>query len=166
MCAFQDQSCCGGLMSVQYIKRYTTCDSPEWCSAEKSSSALKSAVSLLLLLCPMWPVAAPEASELCAAEVRTTVRPWAPLSVKHTRMHPLPYVTLSPPAYGCGFKTWLSPRNAVAGVRVTVTHAVTRTAAVLMEPPVSRRAAVTAGAPDTGLTSAFPAARVTKSATP
>lgn len=164
MCAFQDQSCRGGLMSVQYIKRYTTCDSPEWCSAEKSSSALKSAVSLFLLLCPVWPVAAPEASELCAAEVRTTVRPWAALSVKHTGMHPPPYVTPSPPTYGV--KTWLSPRNAVAGVRVTVPRAVTRTAAVLMEPPVSRRAAVTAGASDTGLTSAFPAARVTKSAPP
>lgn len=44
------------LMSVHWIK-YMTCDLPEWCSAEKSSSALKSAISLLLLLCPMWPVA-------------------------------------------------------------------------------------------------------------
>lgn len=56
-----------GLMSVQYIKCYMTCDSPEWCSAEKSSSTLKSAVSLLLLLCPMWPVAVwkTSTSELC-----------------------------------------------------------------------------------------------------
>lgn len=67
--ASQDQSRSGGLMSVQYIKRYTACDSPEWCSAEKSSSALNSAVSLLLLPCPARPPAAPEASELRAAEV-------------------------------------------------------------------------------------------------
>lgn len=68
--ASQDESCSGGLTSVQYIKRrYTTCDSPEWCSAEKSSSALSAAVSLLLLLCPTRPLAASEASELHAAEV-------------------------------------------------------------------------------------------------
>lgn len=56
-------------MSVQYIKHYTTCDSPEWCSAEKSSSALNTVVSLLLLLCLSRPLAAPEASELDVAEV-------------------------------------------------------------------------------------------------
>lgn len=66
--ASQDQSRSNGLMSVQYIKRYTACDSPEWCSAEKSSSGLNGAVSLLLLPCPR-PLAAPETSELRGAEV-------------------------------------------------------------------------------------------------
>ena len=62
-------------------------------------------------------------------------------------------------------KSWLSPRNAVPGVGVTIPRAFTWTAAVFMEPPVSQHAAVTAWASDTGLTSALPAARVTQSAT-
>lgn len=61
-------------------------------------------------------------------------------------------------------KPWLSPRDAVTGVGVTVPRAVTRTAAVFVKPPVSQHAAVTAGASDTGLTSALPAAGVTQGA--
>lgn len=70
-------------MSVQYIKHYTTCDSPEWCSAEKSSSALNTVVSLLLLLCPSRPLAAPEALELHVAEVTA-----GQLVVLHSTSHP------------------------------------------------------------------------------
>lgn len=58
--ASRDQSGSGGVMSVQDIKLDTTCDSPEWCSAENSSSALNTAVSLLLLLRPSRSLAAPE----------------------------------------------------------------------------------------------------------
>lgn len=65
---------------------------------------------------------------------------------------------------GRGVQPWLSPRNAVAGVGVTVPRAVTRTAAVLVKPPVSQHAAVTAGASDTRLTSALPAGGVTQRA--
>lgn len=57
-------------------------------------------------------------------------------------------------------KCWPSLRNAVTGVAVTVRCAVTRTAAVFVEPPVSQHAAFTAGASDAGLTSALPAAGV------
>lgn len=62
-------------------------------------------------------------------------------------------------------KSWLSPRNAVTGVGVTVPCAVTWTAAVFMKPPVSQHAVVTAVASNTRLTSALPAAGVTESAT-
>lgn len=61
-------------------------------------------------------------------------------------------------------ESWLLPRNAVTSVGVTVPRAVTRTAAVFIKPPVSRHAAVTVGASDTGLTSALPGVRVAESA--
>lgn len=80
---------------------------------------------------------------------------------------PLHHISLYPSTntYGYGIKSWLSPRNAVPGVGVTVPRAVTRTAAVFMKPPVSWHTAVTVGASDAGLTSALPTARVTESAT-
>lgn len=71
-------------MSVQYIKHYTTCDSPEWCSAEKSSSALNTGVSLLLLLCPSRLLAAPEASELHVVEVTAGQRVALRSASRHT----------------------------------------------------------------------------------
>lgn len=61
-------------------------------------------------------------------------------------------------------ESWLLPRNAVTSVGVTVPRAVTRTATVFIKPPVSRHAAVTVGASDTGLTSALPGVRVAESA--
>lgn len=61
-------------------------------------------------------------------------------------------------------KSWLSPRNAVTGVGVTLPCAVTWTTAVFMKPPVSQHAAVTAGASNTRLTCALPTARVTEGA--
>lgn len=61
-------------------------------------------------------------------------------------------------------ESWLLPRNAVTSVGVTVPRAVTRTAAVFIKPPVSRHAAVTVGASNTGLTSALPGVRVAESA--
>lgn len=133
-------------MSVQYIKHYTTCDSPEWCSAEKSSSAVNTAISLLLLLCPSWPLAAPEASELHVAEVTSGQRV-ALRSASHThRKH---------------FKIF-SPGKAVAGEGVAAPRTVAWTAAVLVKPPVSRHAAVTVGATDAGLARAVPAGGVAR----
>lgn len=124
--ASQDQSCSGGLMSVQYIKQNTTCDSPEWCSAEKSSSALNTPVSLLLLLCPSRPLAPPEASKLHVAELtggqRVALRSLSDTPRKHNKR--------------------FSPGKAVAGKRVAAPRTVAWTAAVLVEPPVSRHAAV------------------------
>lgn len=67
--------------------------------------------------------------------------------------------------YGEGIKSWLSPRNAVTGVGVTVPCTVTRTTAVFMKPPVSQHAAVTADASNTRLTCALPTDRVTQGAT-
>lgn len=67
--------------------------------------------------------------------------------------------------YGESIKSWLSPRNAVTGVGVTVPCTVTRTAAVFMKPPVSQHAAVTADASNTRLTCALPTDRVTQGAT-
>lgn len=96
----------------------------------------------------------------CAAEVKP-IRSRAPLRVNHPECT-LPQRHLA--LLKRGVKPWLSPRNAVAGVGVTVPRAVTRMAAVFMKPPVSQHAAVTAGASDTRLTSALPAAGVTRRA--
>lgn len=145
---------------MKYIECDVTCDSPEWCSAEKSSSALKSSPSLALQRSRAWPVAAWKTPTLsCAAEVTSR----AALCVNH------PECTL--PQRHLAFLTceqmqtrWLSPRDAVAGVGVAAPRAATGTAAVLMQPPVSQHAPVTADAAHTGLTSAFPAAGITRRA--
>lgn len=55
-----------------------------------------------------------------------------------------------------------SPGKAVAGEGVAAPRTVARTAAVLVEPPVSRHAAVAAGATDAGLTRAVPAGGVAR----
>lgn len=68
--------------------------------------------------------------------------------------------------YEYGVKSWLSPRNAVTGVGVTVPCTVTWTAAIFMKPPVSQHAAVTVQTSNTRLTCALPTARVTEKATP
>lgn len=144
--ASQDQSCSGRLMSMQYIKHYTTYDSPEWCSAEKSSSTLNTAVSLLLLLCPSWPLAAPEASELHVVEVtgsqRVVLHSVSDTPRKHLKI--------------------FSPGEAVAGEGVAAPRTVARTAAILVKPPVSRSTAVAAGATNAGLTRALPACGVAR----
>lgn len=86
----------------------------------------------------------------------------------HSNLDAVYTVTLSSFIFAHSYGThrsWLSPRNAVTSVGVTVPCAVARAAAVFTKPPVSHHAAVAARAPDTGLTGALPAGRAAERAT-